>query len=251
MIALVREVSPAIARCELTHLDRTPIDPGRAARQHAEYVKALVELGCEVRWLPPAPDLPDSVFVEDTAVILNEVAVVTRPGAESRRAEVAAVAEALEAFRPIAEILEPGTLDGGDVLLTGRTLFVGQTPRTSAGGIAQLARIVEAAGYAVRAAPVRGCLHLKSAVTALDPKTLLINRAWTDAGLFGDFTLIDIDPDEPFAGNALSLGGTIIHAEEFPRTRQRLHEAGFPVRPVPASELARAEGGVTCCSLIL
>jgi dimethylargininase len=250
LIALVREVSPAIASCELTHLDRIPIDPARAASQHTEYVKALAEAGCTVRWLAPTPELPDSVFVEDTAVVLDQLAVATRPGAESRRAEVVSVAAVLREFRPMHHIRHPGTLDGGDVLHAGRTLYVGETPRTNAAGIAQLREIVAAAGYDVRSVPVRGCLHLKSAVTSIDRNTLLINRDWTDASSFDGFRLVDIDPGEPFAGNALRVNETIIHAKEFPKTRDRLRHAGFLVRPVEASELAKAEGGVTCCSLI-
>jgi len=249
-IALVREVSPGIAGCELTHLDRTPIDPARAVSQHAEYVAALAEAGCEVRWLAPAPDLPDAVFVEDAAVVLDRLAVITRPGAESRRPEVTSVAAALKAFRPLHYIREPGTLDGGDVMLAGRTLYVGETERTNVAGIAQLRDIVAPAGYQVRAVPVHGCLHLKTAVTALGPEVLLINRAWTDATIFEGFQLIDIDPGEPFAGNSLLVDGSVIHAKEFPRTGSRLEAAGFRVRPVVASELAKAEGGVTCCSLI-
>jgi dimethylargininase len=250
LIALVREVSPEIAGCELTHLDRTPIDPARAAGQHAEYVAALAQAGCSVRWLPPAPAMPDSVFIEDTAVVLDELAVAARPGAESRRAEVEPVAVALEEFRTVHYIRHPGTLDGGDVLVAGRTVYVGETPRTNAAGIAQLREILAIAGYGVCAVPVHGCLHLKSAVTALDRETLLINRVWTEASMFGDFRLLDIDAGEPFAANALPVNGSIIYAKEFPRTRDILERSGFRVHPVPASELAKAEGGVTCCSLI-
>lgn len=250
-IALVREVSPQISSCELTHLDRTPIDAARAAVQHETYVAALAGVGCSVRWLPAAPELPDSVFVEDTAVVLDELAVITRPGAESRRAEVTAVAVALEEFRTVHYIRDPGTLDGGDVLQVGRILYVGQTPRTNPSGTAQLGTIVAAAGYEVRPVPVRGCLHLKSAVTALDVRILLINRDWTDPEAFRGYRLIDVDRAEPFGANALALNGTVIHASEFPRTSERIRNAGFPVRTVEASELAKAEGGVTCCSLIL
>lgn len=250
LIALVREVSPEISSCELTHLERAPIDAARAASQHAEYVEALAEAGCVVKWLAPAPQLPDSVFVEDTAVVLDGLAVATRPGAESRRAEVVSVAAVLQEFRPVHHIRHPGTLDGGDVLHAGRTLYVGETPRTNASGIAQLREIVAAAGYEVRAVPVHGCLHLKSAVSWLDRDTLLINRAWTDASMFEGFRLIDVDPAEPFAGNALRVKEAIIYPKEFPKTRERLRKAGFPVRPLEASELAKAEGGVTCCSVI-
>ena len=250
-VALVREVSPAIIRCELTHLARTPIDLDQARVQHAQYVAALAELGCEVKWLPPEPDLPDAVFVEDTAVVLDDFAVITRPGAESRRAELPTVVKALGQYRPLHHITAPGTLDGGDVLVSGRVLYVGQTARTNDEGIAQLATIVTPRGYAVCAVPVHGCLHLKSAATALDEMTVLINRDWIEVPRFAGRRLVDIDPAEPFAANTLALGGALIHAAEFPATRAILAGNGHTVRPVPASELAKAEGGVTCCSLIV
>lgn len=250
-VALVREVSPAIVDCELTHLARAPIDLTRARAQHAEYVAALEDLGCRIEWLPPEPELPDAVFVEDTAVVLDEFAVITRPGAESRRAELDSVVAALGRYRPLHHITAPGTLDGGDVLRAGRALYVGQTPRTNAEGISQLAAIVTREGYAVCAMPVHGCLHLKSAATALDEDTLLINPAWTSLSRFAGRHLIAIDPAEPFAANAVAVGGELIHAAEFAGTRAILIKAGRTVRPVPASELAKAEGGVTCCSLLI
>jgi dimethylargininase len=249
--ALVRDLSPEIGRCELSHLARAPIDVERAARQHAAYVRALRAAECAIEQLPPAPDLPDGVFVEDTAVVLDELAVITRPGAASRRAETASVAEALRPHRPIDWIAEPATLDGGDVLVSGRTLFVGLTARTSTLGAAELARITVSAGYTVRTVPVTGCLHLKSAVTEVGDRTLLINPAWVDPFLFEDYRLIPIDPTEPFGANALRIGGVILYPREFTRTAKRLRDEGFDVREVEAGELAKAEGGVTCCSLVL
>lgn len=250
LCALVREVSPAIVRCELTHLARSPIDPARARVQHHQYVEALVRHGCAVEWLPEEPDLPDAVFVEDTAVALAELAVITRPGAESRRAETATTARALAAYRPLHHIREPGTLDGGDVLLLGRTLYVGQTPRSNAEGIRQLAELVAGAGYVVRAVPVSGCLHLKSAVTALADDLLLLNPAWVDPRRF-PVGHVAVDPAEPAAGNALRIGGTVIHPAAFSRTRARIEALGFQVETVPADELGKAEGGVTCGSILL
>lgn len=248
-IAIVREVSPAIARCELTHLARTPIDAGRAAAQHAAYVAELAALGDHIERLPEAPDLPDAVFVEDIAVVLDELAIITRPGAESRRAETASVAVALTRYRRLRYIEAPDTLDGGDVLQVGRSLFVGVTPRTSAGGIAQLAGIVAPAGYEVSTVPVTGCLHLKSAVSEIADRTLLINPAWVPPEAFAPLRLIAVEPTEPFAANAVRIGDVVIHPTEFPRTRARMEAEGVVVRAVPASELAKAEGGVTCCSL--
>jgi len=249
-VALVREVSPAIEHCELTHLTRTAIDPARARAEHQEYVAALQQCGCEVTWLPPLPDLPDAVFVEDTAVVLPELAIVTRPGAASRRAEVATTAAALARHRPLRHITAPGTLDGGDVLLLGRTLWVGETPRSNADGIRQLTAIAASAGYDTRPVPVAGCLHLKSAVTALRHDLVLLNPAWVDTARF-PMPHLTVDPGEPFAANALPIGNTVILARAFPRTRARLEAAGLSILPVPAGELAKAEGGVTCCSILL
>jgi dimethylargininase len=214
-------------------------------------MSTLAEAGCSIRRLPQVPQLPDGVFVEDTALVLEQLAVITRPGAVSRRPETESVAAALEPFRPLERIRGSGTLDGGDVLLTGRSLFVGLSGRTTREGAAELARLVAPAGYDVRVVPVRGCLHLKSAVTEVGDGVLLINPEWVDpAGLVG-FQLIPIDPCEPFAANALRIGDLVIHAAAFPRTTKRLRAEGFEVREVEADELAKAEGGVTCCSLLI
>ncbi|MBX6364369.1 MAG: dimethylargininase [Gemmatimonadetes bacterium] len=249
-IALTRAVSPEIARCELTHLERQPIDAARAAEQHAAYERALRELGCEVRRVAPAPELPDSVFIEDTAVVLDEVAVITRPGAASRRPETAAVADALREFRPLRAIDAPGTLDGGDVLRVGRTLWVGASSRTNADGIAQLRALLRPFGYRVEAVAVEGALHLKSAATLVAPDLLLVNPAWLPPAAFDGMAHLEVDPTEPFAANALLVGTRLLCADAFPRTLERLRRHGLDPLTVDASELAKAEGGVTCCSLV-
>jgi dimethylargininase len=231
-------------------MPRVPIDIERACAQHASYTAALREAGCRVIELSAAPDLPDSVFVEDTAIVLDEVAIVTRPGAASRRAEVAAVAEELARHRPVARMQPPAALDGGDVLPLGRTLFVGASGRTNAAGVAWLRTAVTPFGYRVVTVQPTGCLHLKTAVTAVAPDLLLVNPRWIDADPFGDVRRIDVSPDEPFAANALLIGARVIHASSFTRTARRLREAGIDVLPVDVSELAKAEGGVTCCSII-
>jgi dimethylargininase len=249
-MALTRDISPALAECELTHLDRAPIDVARARRQHKAYERALASVGCAVQRLPADEDMPDSVFIEDTAVVLDEVAVITRPGAESRRAETEAVADALASHRPLVRIQAPGTLDGGDVLVADRTVFVGLSARTNEAGIEQLRGALAPFGYDVRAVPVRGCLHLKTAVTRVGGGRLLINRDWVPAEAFAGWALIDVDPSEPFAANALRIGDAVIYPDAFPRTRERLESHGTRIVPVPADELAKAEGGVTCCSLV-
>jgi dimethylargininase len=250
-IAITRAVSPAIASCELTHLARTPIDAARAREQHREYEQALLAAGGVVERLESDADMPDSVFVEDVAIVFDDFAVITRPGAASRRRETAAVADALAQHRPLHTIEAPATVDGGDVLAVARDVFVGLSTRTNHAAVAQMRTILEPRGYAVHAIAIRGCLHLKSAVTALDDATLLVNRDWIDGDPFDRFTCVDVDPSEPCAANALRLPDRIVFPCAFPRTAERLTARGFRVELVDASELAKAEGAVTCCSLIL
>jgi dimethylargininase len=249
-IAITRGVSPAIEHCELVHQERRPIDVALAMRQHRRYEEALAALGCRVEALPADPELADSVFVEDACVVLDEVAVITRPGAESRRPETAPIARALAPYRPLVSIEPPGTLDGGDVLRIGRTLYVGLSDRSNQAAIDQLSHALAPHGYAVRGVAVRGCLHLKSAVTAVDDDTVLVNPEWVDAGVFTGMRAIEIDPRERGAANVLRIGERVIYPASFPATRRRLAAAGVDVVEVDVSELQKAEGAVTCCSLV-
>jgi dimethylargininase len=251
VVAVTRAVSGSFADCELTHLARAPIDVEVARRQHAEYERALERAGCRVVRLPEEPELPDSVFVEDTALVLDEVAVTLRPGALSRRGETASVAAALAKHRRIVEVRGPGTIDGGDVLRTGRTLRVGLSTRSDETGIAELRQRVAPFGYEVVGVPLAGCLHLKSAVTALSEREVLLNPEWVDRGSVTGLETIDVDPAEPFAANALAFGRRLIYADAFPRTAERLAARGFELDLVDLSEMAKAEGAVTCCSLIV
>jgi len=176
---------------------------------------------------------------------------MTRPGARSRRGELVDVENALAPFRVLAHITEPATLDGGDVLLVGRRLFVGRSSRTNDEGIAQLRELVAPHGYDVQAIDVRGCLHLKSAVTAVGNDALLGNGEWVEREAFGDVTWIEVDPSEPHAANALQIENDVIYPKDYPRTAERLRSFGISLCLLDASELAKAEGGVTCCSLVL
>lgn len=250
LTAITRAVSRRITECELTHVARTPIDLSAARAQHAEYERALDQLGVRVIALPELPELPDSVFVEDVALVLDEVAILTRPGAASRRPEVEAMAEALAPFRPLRRLEAPATLDGGDVLRLGRTLYVGRTSRTSDEGIDALRALVAPFGYEVRAVEVAGALHLKTAVTQVSADWILVNPEWVDAHRFEGYDALTVDPGEPFAANAVMANGGVIHSTAFPRTQAMLRAHGLRVVGVDASELAKAEGGVTCCSLL-
>jgi dimethylargininase len=251
LIPITRKVSPRMNECELTHLARAPIDVSRAAEQHLAYEQLLEALGCEVLSLPAEPELPDSVFVEDAAVVFDELAILARPGAESRRAEVGTVAAALAPYRELASIEAPGTLDGGDVLTVGKRVFVGLSRRTNQSGIEQMRALLAPHGYAVEGVPVERCLHLKSAVSQVAERALLINPAWIEPDAFRDFQLIEVDAEEPSAANALLVQNAAIYPAAYLRTRQRLEARGIRVVPVEVSELAKAEGGVTCCSLLL
>ena len=250
-VAITRAVSPAFAACELTHLTRVPSDVEVARAQHRAYEQALINAGCLVERLDTAPDMPDSVFVEDIAIVFDELAIITRPGAESRRRESSAVAEALAAYRPLHTIEPPGTMDGGDVLVVGRQVFVGRSSRTNEAAVVQMRQILGQDGYTVCDTVVRGCLHLKSAVTALADDVLLANRGWIDEAAFDGFTFVDVEPAEPSAANALRLEDRIIFPASFPRTAERLTQRGLRLEIVDAGELAKAEGAVTCCSLIV
>ena len=250
LIALTREVPASLDRCELTHVARVPIDIARAVRQHDAYEAALTAAGCRVVRLRPEPDLPDSVFVEDTAVAFDELAVVTRPGAESRRPETASTAEALRGYRRVVGIEEPGTLDGGDVLVAGKVVFVGVGSRSNADGVRQFERHLAPFGYQVRGVEVSGCLHLKSAATLVSGSSVLVNPAWVDPRVFGPLEPIVVDPDEPSAANALLVAGQIIYSPAYPRTRRLLERRGLRVVAVDLGELAKAEGALTCCSVV-
>jgi dimethylargininase len=244
-------VSPAITRCELVHLERRPIDVELARAQHRSYEAALRGEGCRVRTLPAEVDLPDSVFVEDTAVVFDELAVVTRPGAESRRPETATVAAVLAEYRPLVTIAAPGTMDGGDVLVIGRTVFVGATDRTNRAAIDQLCAALAAHGYRVEAVPVRGCLHLKSAATLVAPDTVLCNPRWVASKTFAGVRVLEVADGEPGAANGLLVGERVIYPSSFPKTAARLAAQGIALLTVNVSELQKAEGAVTCCSLLL
>jgi dimethylargininase len=249
-IAITRPVSRAIDRCELTNLERLPIDLARASAQHHVYEETLKSLGVEVLALPEEPELPDAVFVEDAAVVLDECAIITRPGADSRKPETESVARALAPYRSLYTIQAPGTVDGGDVLVVGKRIWVGQSTRSNRSAIDQMQAFLEPFGYKVRGVPVSGCLHLKSAVSQVARDTLLINPAWVDKGHFPGMQFIDVDPSEPYAANVLLIGQAMLYQPAYPKTHLRLEAAGLNPILVDQSELAKAEGALTCCSLI-
>jgi dimethylargininase len=250
MIALTRAVSRSLQNCELTWLDREPIDIDRAIAQHHTYQACLTDLGARVISLPALEEHPDAVFVEDPALVLDELAVITTMGAASRRGERPTLAAALAEFRPVVWMHDPARLEGGDIMRAHRNLYAGISRRTDAAGVEQLQDLLAPHGYSVTAVELRNCLHLKSACSFLGNNTILINTAWVDHAPFARYRPIEVHPDEPSAANALLVGDAILMPNAFPKTAARLHASGFAVTTVDVSELMKAESGVTCSSLI-
>ena len=247
MRAFTRAVSPRLAECQLTHLDRVPIDPAKAAEQHAAYEAELAEAGFEIVRLPELADDPDAVFVEDTALLLGEHAVITRPGAPSRADEVHSTAEGLAGHYQVHWI-DRGYVDGGDVLRIGQTLYVGRSTRTDAEGIAALSELAAPLGYTVVEAKLGDCLHLKTGATYAGNGLLLYNPEAVDPSQFKDVEPIAVL--EPAAANCVLASDRIILPAGNPRTAAMLRERGLHVVEVDVSELQKAEAGGTCMSLI-
>jgi len=249
-VALTHIISPNIAQCELSFIERSPIDYDRAVQQHEAYCALLQECGLRVIELTVNSSFPDSTFIEDTAVVVEEIVLTSRMGAESRRGEVAGVESVLAAYRTIDRILHPATLEGGDVLQSGEKIFVGITPRTNAAGVSSITAILEPFGYRIIPVPVRGCLHLKSACTLIDAETILMNPHWVDPDPFKDFRVITLPDEEPWAANALLVDTHVCMHAGFTRTIEILQKHGFQVKTVDISELLKAEAGMTCSSII-
>jgi len=250
LIAITRQVSRSIADCELTHLTRTPINLENARLQHHAYEETLRSLGVGVISLAEEPHLPDAVFVEDPALVFDECAILARPGADSRKPETKSIAQALAPYRKLFHIRAPGTLDGGDVLTVGKNIFVGLSGRSNQPAIDQMQAILTPYGYRIHGVTVSGCLHLKSAVTQVTHDTLLIKPAWVDKSNFTGMKFIEVDPSEAYAANALQVGESVLYQPAYPKTLARLKAAGIHPVLVDQSELAKAEGALTCCSLI-
>jgi dimethylargininase len=236
--------------CELTYREREPIDLRRAVEQHDAYCQMLRDCGATVRVLDSHPELPDCVFVEDTAIVLDELAILTSMGTASRRAEVAHIEPMLREYRDLRRIDLPATIEGGDVLRVGRSLLVGLSSRTNTLGIDALRTIAAPLGYRVTAIPVHGCLHFKTACTALPDGRLLVNPAWLDVRTLPTNNIVPVPEQEPLGANIALVGDTVCAAAEFVRTNDMIRALGFEVRTTPLSETAKAEGAVTCSSLI-
>jgi dimethylargininase len=250
LTALTHVVSPNINQCELSYLKRNPIDLQKAIRQHNNYCMVLKEAGLNVIELSVNEEYPDATFVEDTAVVVDEIAVMAYMGAGSRKGEVLGIEQELAKYRTIAHIRPPGTLEGGDVLQVGKKVFVGLSARTNQDGINSLQHFLEPFGYEVVAVKMKDCLHFKSACTALDESSLLVNPSWVDLQPFENYRLIYVAAEEPDAANVLRLPDFVLMHEGFIETIKIVREAGFAIKTIYISELQKAEAAMTCSSIV-
>lgn len=250
-IAITRLPAASIVKCELTFIERAPIDYTKALEQHRAYREGLASCGVKVITLPAADDLPDSVFVEDTAIILDEVAIITPMGIASRRPEPALIEPEIGRYRPTKRIMLPATIEGGDVMRLGKNIFVSLSTRTNAAGIEALRTLAAPYGYTVTAVTLLDCLHLKSACTALDDQTILVNSAGVDTSLFGGYELVEVAQDEPGAANMVRANGSSLMNSQYPHTAEIIEQHGYRTCAVDTSEFTKAEAAMTCMSLII
>jgi dimethylargininase len=248
--AITRDVSRNISRCELTFRRREGVDYAEAVRQHRAYCDFLESRGAEVFNLDACDGHPDSCFVADAGVVLDEVAVIASMGAPSRRGETSAVEEILSSQRLLSRISLPATLDGGDVMRVGRRLFVGRSGRTNRAGMEAFARAVEPFGYEVTPVAVRGSLHLTTACSALDEETLLVNPRWVDAAPFRRYWVLDVPEDEPWAASTVRVGETVCVEAGAPRTLELVGRHCREVAALDISEFRKAEGSLPCLSIL-
>lgn len=251
MLALAQAPSLRMDLGVRTYVGRTALEFSRVLDQHTGYCRALADCGAQVRVLEVNAHFPDGVFIEDTAVVLDEIAVLASMGTASRRAEPPGVEQALQEYRDVVRLDAPANLEGGDVLRIGRRLLVGLSSRTNAAGIEALTAIVNRHDYVVQTVPVRQCLHLKTACTALPDGRLLVNPAWIDVSALAGLELLSIPKTEPWAANVLLANQAVLLAADHVQTIELIDKLGFDVHPVQISEFAKAEGGVTCLSLLL
>jgi dimethylargininase len=244
LVALVNAVSPEIVSVY------GEVDYESAVRQQEEYCAALARGGARVERLAVNSHYPDGCFIEDTAIVVDEVAVLTNMTAEWRRDEPAAVESVLAAYRDVARLSDAAAIDGGDVLRVGRDVFVGLSARTNARAAEELKRILGPLGYSVTTVGVAGCLHLKTACTALDEGTLLVNPAWVETEPFGGFELLHVPEDEPLSANTLRVHDTLFLQAGFPKTIELVGNRHERTEVLDTSEFGKADGSLTCLSLI-
>ncbi|MCB0650171.1 MAG: hypothetical protein KDC85_02775 [Saprospiraceae bacterium] len=225
-------------------------DYQRALSQHAAYIKALEACGLEVSVLEADENFPDSTFVEDVALLTPHCAIITRPGAPSRRGETDGISKLLEHFYDNIEIIEaPGTVEAGDIMMVGSHFYIGLSGRTNEAGARQVISILEKYGMRESVVSLEEVLHLKTGVTYLENNNLLATGEFLAKAVFQPFHILEIEPDEAYAANAIWVNGTVIVPEGYPKARKMIEHAGYPVLALDMSEFQKLDGGLSCLSL--
>ena len=249
---ITRKPAKSLVNCELTYFNRKPIDHERALAQHQAYEAFFLDNGWDVVSLPSVEEFPDSTFVEDTVVVFDEIAILLSPAASSRRGEVPLIKPTILQFRKTVEIRPPAFIDGGDVLTIGKTVFVGLSTRTNREGIDALKEILSPFDYEVIPVVVDGALHLKTACTALDEQTLLMNPDWVDSRKFEGFHIIRVPHEEPSSANAIRVDEyVVLPIERGMHTAALIRREGFRVRTLDISEFQKAEAGLSCLGVMV
>lgn len=247
--AIVRGVPDSYSRCERPPSLCDPIDVHLARKQHRAYCEALARLGLEVIDIPPDETFPDCCFVEDAAVIAGPTAIITRMGAASRRGEEVRVREVLETRMTVREVRPPATVDGGDVLVIGRNIYVGVGGRTNEAAVQEVAALVDP-GYRVLAMPFEGVLHLKSACTYVGGGYMLIRPGHFDPGVLGEYGFIEVTEEEAYAANCLSVNGSVLISSGYPQVKRAIQAKGFETLELEMSEFRKGQGSLTCLSKV-
>ena len=250
LVALTHIVSPLIEDCELTYVERSPLDYDKAAAQHEAYCRALERCGAKVVKLTANAALPDSCVVEDTAVVTEDLAVLSSMGTASRREEPAGVEKEIGKYRDVERVQLPAMIEGGDCLQTGKNVFVGVSCRTNRAGVAELERLLKPRGYRVTPVEVKSCLHLKTACTFINDETLLANPRWVDLAPFRNYNIISVPEDEPWAANAVRVNGSVCLDVGSPQAAELVSRVHDSVETVDISEFRKAEGSLTCLSIV-
>lgn len=250
MLAITHTVPDCFHRCVTTHIDKTKPDLSRAREQWESYCQALRDAGCGVHVLEANSHLPDAPFVEDTGVMVGEVFIAARMSAPTRSSETQAVIAHLAETHQITRLSPPAYLDGGDVLMLHENFFVGLSGRTNRAGFLQFKEIVNSLGFQAAPVQVTGCLHLKTAVTAVDQETVILNPGWVDPRLFSDYRVLKVPSSEPFSANLLRVKSHLFVAAGHPRRDDLLNQNGFDFQTIDISELEKAEAGLTCLSIL-
>jgi len=249
--AIVRDVSDTFQECVTSFHTKVQIDVALAKRQHRHYCNILSSLGLKLISIEADDILPDCCFTEDTAIVIDDLSIITYPGTPSRVRETIEIEKILSPLKTIVHINEPGTIEGGDVLKIGKKIYIGSSSRTNEEGIRQVALVVEPKGYQVIPVKIKNTLHLKSVCTYMGRGCILLAEGYLDDTIFSEYDKVIVPKEEEYCANCLVVQGNVLIPKGFPKTKQLIENKGFPIIEIEMSEIEKAEGALTCLSVII